>query len=183
MDSAPDSRYPARRTTQSRAFNRAPVAQLDRVLPSEGRGRTFESFRARHKFNGLDRKIQPIFVSTPRRDHSVTKVRPACDWQLALVSPLPLLLSCASRDLIVRDVLDQLLDTTTEVGAELVQHIPRRVVSTMVGKLGEGHPVHSGCRSDLDEHNDPVLPKTSVPLPATTAPDRSALHRPGALPR
>ena len=26
----------------------APVAQLDRVLPSEGRGRTFESSRARH---------------------------------------------------------------------------------------------------------------------------------------
>ena len=26
---------------------RAPVAQLDRVLPSEGRGRTFESSRAR----------------------------------------------------------------------------------------------------------------------------------------
>lgn len=115
--------------------------------------------RARHKFNGLDRKIQPIFVSTPRRDHSVTKVRPACDWPRALASPLPLLLSCASRDLIVRDVLDQLLDTTTEVGTELVQHVPRRVVPTVVGKLGEGHPVHSGCRSDLDERNDPVLPK------------------------
>ena len=27
----------------------APVAQLDRVLPSEGRGRTFESSRARHR--------------------------------------------------------------------------------------------------------------------------------------
>ena len=53
MDSAPDSRYPARRTTQSRAFNRAPVAQLDRVLPSEGRGHTFESCRARHKIKDL----------------------------------------------------------------------------------------------------------------------------------
>ena len=30
-----------------------PVAQLDRVLPSEGRGRTFESSRARHKINDL----------------------------------------------------------------------------------------------------------------------------------
>ena len=32
----------------------APVAQLDRVLPSEGRGRTFESSRARHfPFHGF----------------------------------------------------------------------------------------------------------------------------------
>src|SRR6476660_8934542 len=30
---------------------RAPVAQLDRALPSEGRGRTFESSRARHFAN------------------------------------------------------------------------------------------------------------------------------------
>ena len=29
-----------------------PVAQLDRALPSEGRGRRFESFRVRHFFNG-----------------------------------------------------------------------------------------------------------------------------------
>jgi hypothetical protein len=31
----------------------APVAQLDRALPSEGRGREFESRRARHKINDL----------------------------------------------------------------------------------------------------------------------------------
>ena len=30
---------------------RAPVAQLDRALPSEGKGRTFESSRARHFAN------------------------------------------------------------------------------------------------------------------------------------
>ena len=30
-----------------------PVAQLDRALPSEGRGRTFESCRVRQFFNGL----------------------------------------------------------------------------------------------------------------------------------
>ena len=37
------------RSLRSSAVNRprAPVAQLDRVLPSEGRGRTFESCRAR----------------------------------------------------------------------------------------------------------------------------------------
>jgi hypothetical protein len=35
-----------RRETCSR-HSLAPVAQLDRVLPSEGRGRTFESSRAR----------------------------------------------------------------------------------------------------------------------------------------
>ena len=31
----------------------APVAQLDRALPSEGKGHTFESCRVRHHFNGL----------------------------------------------------------------------------------------------------------------------------------
>src|SRR5262245_59496724 len=36
---------------------RAPVAQLDRALPSEGKGRTFESSRARQLF--------PLFVSIP----------------------------------------------------------------------------------------------------------------------
>ena len=33
-----------------RAAIHAPVAQLDRVLPSEGRGRGFESRRAHHYF-------------------------------------------------------------------------------------------------------------------------------------
>ena len=33
----------------------APVAQLDRVLPSEGRGRTFESCRARHLNKSLSK--------------------------------------------------------------------------------------------------------------------------------
>ena len=33
-----------------RAVIHAPVAQLDRVLPSEGRGRGFESRRAHHFF-------------------------------------------------------------------------------------------------------------------------------------
>ena len=32
----------------------APVAQLDRALPSEGRGHRFESCRVRHSFNMLD---------------------------------------------------------------------------------------------------------------------------------
>ena len=31
----------------------APVAQLDRALPSEGRGHTFESCRVRHKIKHL----------------------------------------------------------------------------------------------------------------------------------
>lgn len=30
---------------------KAPVAQLDRALPSEGKGHTFESCRVRHRFN------------------------------------------------------------------------------------------------------------------------------------
>src|SRR3970282_170438 len=57
----------------------APVAQLDRVLPSEGRGRTFESCRARH---GIDesvegansvRKLVPDFARPP-----LLGQRPSC---------------------------------------------------------------------------------------------------------
>ena len=42
----------------------APVAQLDRVLPSEGRGRTFESSRARqlHTTLGTSNEV-PSFIS------------------------------------------------------------------------------------------------------------------------
>src|SRR5438105_15826003 len=32
---------------------KAPVAQLDRALPSEGKGHTFESCRVRHQINNL----------------------------------------------------------------------------------------------------------------------------------
>jgi len=46
-DCGPQHPGRAGRRVQSRL---APVAQLDRVLPSEGRGRTFESSRARHLF-------------------------------------------------------------------------------------------------------------------------------------
>jgi hypothetical protein len=31
----------------------APVAQLDRALPSEGKGHTLESYRVRHNINDL----------------------------------------------------------------------------------------------------------------------------------
>jgi hypothetical protein len=40
----------------------APVAQLDRALPSEGRGHKFESCRARHKINHLGKSE---FASVP----------------------------------------------------------------------------------------------------------------------
>ena len=40
----------------------APVAQLDRALPSEGRGHRFESCRVRHFFNDLGGDI--FFLST-----------------------------------------------------------------------------------------------------------------------
>ena len=41
----------------------APVAQLDRVLPSEGRGRTFESCRARHIIKDLGRHLVAFFLT------------------------------------------------------------------------------------------------------------------------
>ena len=44
LDRARPDRY------HCRPFRRAPVAQLDRALPSEGRGRRFESCRARQSF-------------------------------------------------------------------------------------------------------------------------------------
>lgn len=51
----------------------APVAQLDRVLPSEGRGRTFESSRVRHFTEGFDflsffilQSAQDDFIHTSR---------------------------------------------------------------------------------------------------------------------
>ena len=34
-------------------MRQAPVAQLDRALPSEGRGQRFESSRVHHNFNDL----------------------------------------------------------------------------------------------------------------------------------
>ena len=38
----------------------APVAQLDRALPSEGRGQRFESSRVRHDFCGLRSELSSI---------------------------------------------------------------------------------------------------------------------------
>jgi hypothetical protein len=46
----------------------APVAQLDRVLPSEGRGRTFESSRACHEFNGLGHAGMAYLMSVRNPD-------------------------------------------------------------------------------------------------------------------
>ena len=42
------------RAVSSIEDGQAPVAQLDRALPSEGKGRTFESSRARHIFQELN---------------------------------------------------------------------------------------------------------------------------------
>jgi hypothetical protein len=44
---------------------RAPVAQLDRALPSGGRGQRFESSRARHKINGLESTPKGLGSSVP----------------------------------------------------------------------------------------------------------------------
>jgi hypothetical protein len=44
----PGSRLLARPTAFGYLWRQAPVAQLDRALPSEGKGQEFESLRARH---------------------------------------------------------------------------------------------------------------------------------------
>jgi hypothetical protein len=51
---------------------RAPVAQLDRALPSEGKGRTFESSRARHRL--VPRS--PRFVSASLRGIACRRCAP-----------------------------------------------------------------------------------------------------------
>ena len=48
MVPGPSSMLAADRVAASAARGQAPVAQLDRALPSEGRGREFESRRVRH---------------------------------------------------------------------------------------------------------------------------------------
>jgi hypothetical protein len=42
------------------AWPKAPVAQLDRALPSEGRGHRFESCRVRHMY---DSTIETIWLA------------------------------------------------------------------------------------------------------------------------
>jgi len=62
----------------------APVAQLDRVLPSEGRGRTFESSRARQR-------IPPICCGATQRAQEVrcrTAERFCCGFPVILGSSL-----------------------------------------------------------------------------------------------
>ena len=52
----------------------APVAQLDRALPSEGRGHKFESCRARHKINDLA-KLDLFSVPEVSRREARQRVR------------------------------------------------------------------------------------------------------------
>lgn len=54
MDAHPLDAYDGART--------APVAQLDRVLPSEGRGRGFESRLVHHIQKGPKRKLGAFFA-------------------------------------------------------------------------------------------------------------------------
>src|SRR4029077_2886654 len=50
----------------------APVAQLDRALPSEGRGREFESRRVRH-LKALKIKDISVWATAPTRNESGPK--------------------------------------------------------------------------------------------------------------
>ena len=51
----------------------APVAQLDRVLPSEGRGQRFESSRARHLIKGPrgPETRAELYVRSPGQAHAL----------------------------------------------------------------------------------------------------------------
>ena len=61
MDAQAQSGYPSPPAGCFTTRN-APVAQLDRVLPSEGRGRAFESRRARHGFKDLGHLPGGLFL-------------------------------------------------------------------------------------------------------------------------
>ena len=57
----------------------APVAQLDRALPSEGKGRTFESSRARHisqDVSGTAHLVDSLRIAFPIISQPVSKAVP-----------------------------------------------------------------------------------------------------------
>src|SRR5450830_1267006 len=51
---------------------KAPVAQLDRALPSEGKGRTFESSRARQHYQELIRTLFSPHWAGEHRDNTMS---------------------------------------------------------------------------------------------------------------
>jgi hypothetical protein len=57
----------------------APVAQLDRVLPSEGRGRTFESSRARQA-TPSDLMVVPVLRLPAKKSARYGKVPKKMEW-------------------------------------------------------------------------------------------------------
>jgi integrase len=68
---------------------KAPIAQLDRVLPSEGRGRTFESCWVRHFFQWLSPRRSPSRISRSHLCHSkgvnMASIRKRRDkWQVQI---------------------------------------------------------------------------------------------------
>ena len=79
------------RGVQDRA---APVAQLDRALPSEGRGREFESRRVRHHINDIENTAaNRVPVVSRRRDLLLSRSRDVWppDWAWFLVRFRPAL--------------------------------------------------------------------------------------------
>src|SRR6266446_1949471 len=76
----------------------APVAQLDRALPSEGKGHTFESCRVRHftpEHAGLSRsarfsdpasRVDPAIRNGFVEPYSPLRYRVGSDWELAMTN-------------------------------------------------------------------------------------------------
>ena len=76
MDFAAEAGYASAPCPGASSGLRAPVAQLDRVLPSEGRGRTFESSRARQTIQWVrSLRTWPVLFCA----HPVAEPRPRCD--------------------------------------------------------------------------------------------------------
>ena len=63
----------------------APVAQLDRALPSEGKGHTFESCRVRHCLNLMHQRLIPLMVGSQKllrtAGHTLVTTEELFQWQ------------------------------------------------------------------------------------------------------
>lgn len=49
----------------------------------------------------------------------------------------------------VRYVLDEILDTASEVSAQFVEHVRLNVRAMLIHQLGKGHPTQTGGCSDF----------------------------------
>ena len=94
----------------------APVAQLDRVLVSEAKGRAFESRRAHHKIKGLGKKSIPLFISCSKKRITFRQIISQNHWPA--IHPL--------REMLTGQVRILLHHVRRRPPAQLLQYMQRR---------------------------------------------------------